>query len=59
MTFELYKDTNFCLQNLFSKKFGIQISRRLKNYIIPQICQNVQKVDYQGAEGKSFSHIFK
>ena len=26
---------------------------------MPGICQNVQKVDYQGAEGKSFFQIFK
>ena len=26
---------------------------------MPEICQNVQKVDYQGAEGKSFFQIFK
>ena len=26
---------------------------------MPEICQNVQKVEYQVAEGKSFSQIFK
>ena len=26
---------------------------------MPEICQNVQKVDYQGAKGKSFFQIFK
>ena len=26
---------------------------------MPEICQNVQKVDYQRAEGKSFFKIFK
>ena len=26
---------------------------------MPKICQNVQKVDYEGAEGKSFFQIFK
>ena len=26
---------------------------------MPEICQNVQKVDYQGVEGKSFFQIFK
>ena len=30
----------------FLKKIGIQLSRRLKNYV-PEICLNVQKVDYQ------------
>ena len=34
----------------------IQLSRKLKNYI-PELYLNVQKVDYQGAEGKSFSQI--
>ena len=49
-TFELSK--NFP-QNPFLKQFCIQFSCRLKNYM-PEICQNVQKVDYQGAEGKGF-----
>ena len=26
---------------------------------MPEICQNVQKLDYQGAEGKSLFQIFK
>ena len=26
---------------------------------MPNICQNVQNVDYQGAEGKGFFQIFK
>ena len=26
---------------------------------MPEICQNVQKVDHQVAEGKSFFQIFK
>ena len=25
---------------------------------MPEICQNIQKVDYQEAEGKSFFQIF-
>ena len=43
----------FYLQNLFSKEIGIQLSRSLKNYM-PEICLNVHKVDYEGAEGRSF-----
>ena len=60
MTFKLQKDTHFVCKILFLKK-NCQLSRRLKNYIkcMPEICQNVQKVDYQGAEGKSFFKIFK
>ena len=46
------------MKNPFSKKTGIQFSCRLKNYM-PEICQNVQKVDYKGAEGKNFVQIFK
>ena len=26
---------------------------------MPEICQNVQNVDYQGAEGKNLFQIFK
>ena len=57
ITFKLQKDTHFICKIPFLKNFGIQLSRRLKNYI-PEICQNVQKVDYQGAEGKSICQIF-
>ena len=32
---------------------GIQLFDRLKSYML-EICQIVQKVDYQGGEGKSF-----
>ena len=46
------------MQNPFLKKIGIQLSCRLKNYM-PENCQNVQKVDYQGAEGKNFLQTFK
>ena len=46
------------MQNSFSKKTEIQLSCRLRNYI-PEICQNVQKVDNQGVEGKGFFQIFK
>ena len=44
------------MQNSFSK--GILDSNfwRMKNYV-PEIYQNLQKVDYQGAEGKSFFQI--
>ena len=35
-----------------------QLSRGLKKYM-PEICQNVQKVDYQRAEDKSFFQIVK
>ena len=28
-------------------------------YDMSEICQNVKKVDYQGAEGKSYFYIFK
>ena len=41
---------------LFQKKNWIQLSCRLKNYM-PEICLNVQKVDYQRAEGSSFFQI--
>ena len=30
----------------------------MKNYM-PEICQNVEKVDYQGAESKDLFQIFK
>ena len=59
MTFEkLSKDTHFICKIPFFKNFGIQLSRKLNNYML-EICQNVQKVDYQGAECKTFFHIFK
>ena len=57
ITFILYKDYFICKIS-FLKKNGIQFYRRLKNYM-PEICQNIQKVDYQEAEGKSFFQIFK
>ena len=38
--------------------FWIQLSRRLNKYM-HEICQIFQKLDYQGAEGKSFFQIFK
>ena len=37
---------------------NVQLSRGLKKYMT-EICQNVQKVNYQGAEGKSFFQIVK
>ena len=58
MTFKLKKDTHFICKTHFLKKFGIQLSRRLKNYL-PKICQNIQNVNYQEAEGKSFFQFFK
>ena len=58
MTFKLKKDTHFICKISFLKKFRIELSRRLKNYM-PEICQNVQKVVYQEAEVKSLFHIFK
>ena len=58
MTFKLYKDINFICKIFYLKKIGIQLSRRLNNYI-PEICENVQEVDYQGTECKSFFQIFK
>ena len=51
--FKLQKNTHFICKIPFLKKFWIQLSRRLKNYM-PEICQNIQKVDYEGAQGKSF-----
>ena len=57
-TFKLYKDTQFICKIPFLKKIGIQLSCRLKNYM-PEICPNVQKIDHQGAEVKSFFQIFK
>ena len=55
-TFKLQKDTHFICKIPFLKKIEIQLSRRLKNYM-PEICLNVQKVDYQGAEDNSFFQI--
>ena len=43
-TFKLLKDTHFICKIPFLKKIGIQLYRRLKNYM-PEICLNVQKVD--------------
>ena len=58
MWFKLQKDTYLICKIPFLKMFGIQLSHRLKSYM-PEICQIVQKVDYQGGEGKSFFQIFK
>ena len=52
-TFELQKDAHFTSKIPFLKIFWIQLSRRLKNSM-PEICQNIQKVDYQGVEDKGF-----
>ena len=57
MTFESFAP-NFICQITFLKKFCIELSCRLKNYM-REICQNVQKVDYQRSEGKIFFQIFK
>ena len=57
MTFKLQKDTHYICKILFLKQFGIQLSRRMKNYM-PEICQNVEKVDYQGVEVKSLFQNF-
>ena len=51
-------EQSFIWKITFLKKFGIQLSCRLKNYI-SKICQNVQKLDYQRDEGKSIFQIFK
>ena len=40
----------------FLKKIGIQLSRRLKIYML-EICQNIQKVHYQGAEQEFFQFL--
>ena len=40
------EDYPFYLQNFLSKKNWIQLSRRQKKYM-SEICQNVQKIDYQ------------
>ena len=58
MTFKLQKDTHYICKIFFLIKFGIQLSRRMKNDM-PEICQNVEKVDYQGAESKNLFQIFK
>ena len=58
MTFKLYKDTHLFGKFLFSKKIGIQLSRRKRNYR-PDIRQNFQNLDQQGAEDKVFFQIFK
>ena len=52
-TFKLLKYTNFIYKIPFLQKSWIQPSRRLKKYM-PEICENFQKVDYHGAESKSF-----
>ena len=52
-TFKLQKNTYFIYKIPFLKKTGTQHSQRLKK-CMPGICQNVQKVDYQGAESKRF-----
>ena len=39
-------------------KMRLALSHILKNYM-PENCRNVQKLDYQGAESKSFFEIFK
>ena len=57
MTFKCLEQS-FIWKITFLKKFGIQLSCRLKNYI-SKICQNVQKLDYQRDEGKSIFQIFK
>ena len=57
-TFKLLKDTHFISKIPFLKEIGIQLSCRLKNYM-PEVCPNVQKINYQGAEIKSFFQIFK
>ena len=49
----MQRDTHFYEKIPFLKEFWVQLSKRLKNYM-PDICQNVHKVNYQGAEGKSF-----
>ena len=51
--FKLQKDTYFICKIPFLKMIGIQLFDRLKSYML-EICQIVQKVDYQGGEGKSF-----
>ena len=58
MMFKLQKDTHFICKVPFLKKFGSRLSLGPKNYR-SEICQNVQKVNYQGAQGKSFFQIFK
>ena len=56
-TCKILKDTHFiCKIPFFLKKIEIHLSSRLLN-CIPEICLNVQKVDYQGAESKSFFQI--
>ena len=44
MTSKLYKDTHLFGKFLFSKKIGIQLSRRKRNYR-PDIRQNFQNLD--------------
>ena len=43
----------------FLKKNGIQLPADWRTSYMPEICLNVQNVDYKGAEGKSFFQIFK
>ena len=57
MRFESFAP-NFICQISFLKMFCIQLSCRLKKYM-REICQNVQKVDYQRSERKSFFQISK
>ena len=55
-TFKLQKDTHFICKIPFLKNIEIQLPRRLKNYML-EICLSVQKVDYEGAEAKSFFQV--
>ena len=55
ISFNLSKDF---YKESFSKTILHSVFYRLKNYL-PEICENVEKVDYQGAEGRSFFQIFE
>ena len=45
-TFKLQKDTHITCKIPFLKTIEIQLFRRLENHM-PEICLNIQKVDYQ------------
>ena len=55
-TFKVLKDTNFISKIPFLKKFWIEFSRRLKNYM-PENYENFENVDDQRAESRRFLRI--
>ena len=56
-TLRLWEDTHFICKIPFLKKIGIQLSRRLKNNM-PEICLNIQIVDYQLGEALVLINVY-